>query len=640
LANVTNSTLNGLTLSYSGAGPVGVGLELNGVRGDTIENLTIAGRDTAIRMDGADSNNTIETNALGGNSGGIAAFLSAGSSGNQFLNNDLSNTNGTAIYLQSDANFTISGNNLAGSASGVVLQDMTGATITTSNLSIDTSQVTGGNALTLANVTNSTLNGLTLSYSGGGTTGIGLELNDISGDTIENLILAGRDIAIRMDGTDGGNTIETSSMASNGSGILAFMGNGSSGNQFLNNNLSNISGTALLIQSDTQFTVSGNNLAGSANGVVLQDMTGATISTSNLSIDASQVTGGNALTLNDVTNSTLNGLTLSYVGNVTTGTGLDLNGDTGDTIENLTIAGRIDGIQMGGADSTNTIESNTLAGDTNGIAAFMAAGSSGNRFSNNDLSNSAGTALTIQTDVNFTVSGNNFAGSANGVTLQDMTGATVTASNLSIDVSQVAAGNALTLSNLANSTLSGLTLSYAGPGQSGTGLLVNNGSSGLTVQNLVVSERATGISLQGASEGATITGSSVYDNVDGIIISGGTGQTLSGNAIAANSMIGLANETGAQIDAAGNWWGAENGPDGGVDASNNGVSGSGDMVTGNVLVTPFLTSLAVTTTADSGAGTWCPCPESPHWLSSTSWWPRATASTTSATSTPGPPAWP
>lgn len=86
---------------------------------------------------------------------------------------------------------------------------------------------------------------------------------------------------------------------------------------------------------------------------------------------------------------------------------------------------------------------------------------------------------------------------------------------------------------------------------------------------------------------STITATSFLSNVEGIHVAG-AGVSVSGSSFVGNTNFGInAASVGGfgPVQAANNWWGSPSGP---MNASNPG--GTGDVVSNNVVFTPFLTS--------------------------------------------------
>ena len=120
-----------------------------------------------------------------------------------------------------------------------------------------------------------------------------------------------------------------------------------------------------------------------------------------------------------------------------------------------------------------------------------------------------------------------------------------------------------------------------GPGQ-WDGLYFQNGSGNL--EHLTVRYADYGVRVDNGQVTMNNCANAVSNQSDGILLTGG-GTTFSINAsdIMGNGDYGLRNQTGTQVDARNNWWGATDGP-GGVGP------GSGDEVSDDVLFNPWLTN--------------------------------------------------
>ncbi|MGZ0173121.1 MAG: right-handed parallel beta-helix repeat-containing protein [Planctomycetales bacterium] len=397
-----NSTIEGLDLSYTGGAAAGTGLNMAfGADNNTIRNVTATNRSVGINVFGGgnnlfEQNNVSQASSVGissSNSGNGNVFRQNDASdalkgivhggpglGNQFIDNDLSGTGGYGLAIASDEQFVATGNDFTDSAKGLELRFMDGITLTPSaTFNIDVSTVTDV-GLGLVAVTNSTIEDLDLSYTGSTTSGNGLELTVGSdNNTVRNVTATNRSIGIRIASGSSGNLLEQNNVSDGSRGIelsATVNGNvlrqndasGSSntgisavvsglGNQFIDNDLSD-SNWGLRIGGDTQFVATGNDFTNNANGIDLRSMDGISLTPSEtFDIDVSSVTGI-GLSLFDVTNSTIDGLDLSYVGGSTSGTGLQLNSsrnNTSDnnTISNLTVGNRVTGARL--LRSSNTL---------------------------------------------------------------------------------------------------------------------------------------------------------------------------------------------------------------------------------------------------------------------------------------------
>jgi CSLREA domain-containing protein len=479
-----------------------------------------------------------------------------------------------------------------------------------------------GTALQLTGVANSAIDDLDLSYAGSGAVGIGLRMGASDNNMVRNVTATNRSIGIELQSVDD-NLFEQNNVSQASSYGIYILGNSDANvfqqndassshtgirsrstglnNQFVDNDLSGTVSWGLRIKSDTQFVATGNDFTDSGAGVRLQSMDGITLSTSTtFDIDVSKVTG-TGLGLVSVTNSTIDGLDLSYVGNTAQGTGLSLFLSDNNTVQNVTSANRSIGIGLGISDdnrleqnnvsqaglkgigisqesSRNVVRENNASGSFVGINVFVSG--SGNQIVDNDLSGTVDWGLSVLGDSEFVATGNDFTGSGNGIYLAAMDGITLTPTTFDIDVSTVT-GTGLSLVGVTNSTIDGLDFSYSGNSTSGTGLkLVNSDAN--TVKNVTTTNRDIGIELRGAVD-TEIHCAEITDNGTGLLVAGNaSGVTISDSQIEGND-VGIENEGTNIVLAENNYWGAANGP------SN--LGGSGDGYTGNVDADPFLTSL-------------------------------------------------
>ncbi len=260
-------------------------------------------------------------------------------SANQYRNNNLSHSVGLGI--ENDTQFHVSRNDFRGTG-GVFLSGQVGATISPvpgpGQLDIDVSQAAGG--LILNGVRDSHIAGLNLSYAGGTSTGNGLQVQNSSNNVIDGITATNRGNAIYLTGSYANNVIQNSDLSGAGGYTIYARYNGNA-NQYLNNNLSNAASVGLLIENDTQFQVSGNDLTGTG-GVFLSGQVGATISPEpgpgQLDIDVSQSRAG--LVLNGVRDSHIAGLNLSYEGATPTGIGLAIQNSSNNVLDEITVEDR------------------------------------------------------------------------------------------------------------------------------------------------------------------------------------------------------------------------------------------------------------------------------------------------------------
>ncbi|MEM7111260.1 MAG: choice-of-anchor D domain-containing protein [Chloroflexota bacterium] len=472
--------------------------------------------------------------------GGVSATIT---------NNDLSNATGWALTVKTlTGSLAASGNTFSGSANGAFLDTLDGLLISDGSVGGTDVALAGlgsvsGEALRLRHMTNTTVDNVDLSYTGGGGSGYGLRvIGNTSTVTIQNSSFIDRVYGIHM-----------------AYGVSATI---------TNNDLSNATGWALTVQFLTgsgSLTASGNTFTGSTNGVLLESLDGllisdGTVGGTHVALAGLGSVSGEALRLRHMTNTTVDNVDLSYTGGGSSGYGLRVIGNTSTvTIQNSSFTDRVYGIHM-----------------AYGVSATI---------TNNDLSNATGWALTVQfLTGSLTASGNTFTGSTNGVLLETMDGLLI--SDGSVGGTDVAltgmgsvSGEALRLRNMTNTTVDSVNLSYTGGGSSGYGIRILAGSATLTIQNATLNNRAYGLNATGGTP-LNVNCTVFQNNIAGIELS--IGATLTNNSLSGNGVGVVNGNGGVTVTAENNYWGAIDGP------SN--LGGAGDSYSGTVDADPFLTS--------------------------------------------------
>ena len=188
-------TLDGANHTVTGSGS-GNGVTLNGRSGVTVKDLdvqgfsigiylanssdnaitgsTVSGSSYAIYLLGDTGGNTIEGNILSGNGYAIYAGKSTGV-GNSYVDNDLSRSTAFSLWIASDAQFAVSGNDFTDSANGILLMKMDGASLSGADVDLSTIQggtgvhriVSGGNNL-ISDITASGIGEPATGYGCGG----------------------------------------------------------------------------------------------------------------------------------------------------------------------------------------------------------------------------------------------------------------------------------------------------------------------------------------------------------------------------------------------------------------------------------------------------------------------------------------
>ena len=193
---------------------------------------------------------------------------------------------------------------------------------------------------------------------------------------------------------------------------------------------------------------------------------------------------------------------LSWTGVTPTGRGIGLESSANNVIQNVVATNRENGMTVAAADN-NTIQNNNFSTAAGGNGIVAPAPSQGNRYFDNDLSN-ASTALQIQGDRAFEVSGNNFSGSNVAVALALIDGSLAPGGQLvvspapgpgqlDIDVSNVPGTAVFFQRQTDNITLRSLDLSYAGGTATGPGVLLQGFDN--IFEQITVTNRTNGISL-------------------------------------------------------------------------------------------------------------------------------------------------
>ena len=559
LRSMPNSTVDGLDLSWAGAGSmVGTGILSDSNLGAnvTIQNVTATNRNYGIDIHG----------------GGQDLSL---------VNNDLSD-NSTALYLNGlsdggDADsvpVTGSGNVVSDSTNGFRLFSMTGLYVGTSGvgLIVDNAAVGFGSvsnyALYLRNLPNSTIDGLDLSWTGSGArTGYGI-LSDSSlgaNFTVQNVTATNRVTGLQLQSGGQDLTLTNNNLANNNTAL--YLNGFSDGGD----------------ADSVPVVGSGNVVTGSSTGFQLYNMTALYVGTSGVGLIVDNATAGfgsvtgSSFNLASLPSSTIDGLDLSYVAGLRTGNAIYSNSNMGSgfTVENVTATNRAGGIVLVGGGQDLTLTNNDLSNDSQAIDL--------SGFSDGGDANS----------VPVIASGNVVAGSYEAYRLFGMSGQFIGTSGTGIIIDNAADGlqtslgggtfgtAAIYLRNFDNGTLSGLDLSWTGSGsRTGRGIYSDTQSDNVAVTGVAVGNRTDGIRFDGGSS-VNINLSTVSNNNTGIFVNSASNTTLVNNNWIEGNTTGLtAQSGGVQVDATNNYWGSASGPGAG---GNNGFTGNADT-------SPFLTT--------------------------------------------------
>ena len=191
------------------------------------------------------------------------------------------------------------------------------------------------------------------------------------------------------------------------------------------------------------FTVQG---PGSGTGISLSGKTAVTVK------DCTVLDFGTGVFVSGGGGNVVLNVDVPWTGATRTGTGIYMTNSSNNTTTNSTATNRVYGIRLDGDSDSNTFlgstvststyavymrgdtggnnfQSNNLSGNVNAIWAWDSLIGQGNTFQNNNLSNSTGWSLLINGDQLFTVSGNDFTNSANGIGLANMGGVSLSDAN-------------------------------------------------------------------------------------------------------------------------------------------------------------------------------------------------------------------
>ena len=200
-------------------------------------------------------------------------------------------------------------------------------------------------------MSNSTISGLDVSWTGEGKSGVGIDMRSCDSNTIEDVIATNRAIGIHVD----------------------WYGGDSSDNTFQHNNFSGAASWAMSAYDSRGVgnTYFHNNLSNSTNGVQFSRIDGLSLTAD--SFDFSAIPG-TALYLVSVNNSTISGLDVSWTGEGKSGTGILISGSSGITLEALTVSGRATGVSIASA-SDVAVQCMSILDNTTGV--YVTGSSSG-----------------------------------------------------------------------------------------------------------------------------------------------------------------------------------------------------------------------------------------------------------------------
>ncbi|HND53407.1 MAG TPA: right-handed parallel beta-helix repeat-containing protein, partial [Pirellulaceae bacterium] len=304
LQNVSGMTINGIDASYTGVGRAGTGVYADGTNNNlTITGVNAANRGVGLRIGDAGQDATFTNNTLTNNSLGL------------FLNGQSDGADANTVPVVG------AGNNFAGSDTAIQMQGIAGQFVGTTGTGLIVNNATDGMqsavsiGIRMANVTNMTIDGVDLSFNGARRTGTGIYLDGTNNNlAIRNVNTDKRSLGLRLGDAGQDLIVENNQLTNNDLGLF-------------------ISGYTDGADANTSaFTGSGNRFTGAKDAIYIQGMAStlvignSDVAGVNFSIDASSdLTSayGAAISLNNASNVTIDGVDLSLRGLTRNGTGIN-----------------------------------------------------------------------------------------------------------------------------------------------------------------------------------------------------------------------------------------------------------------------------------------------------------------------------
>lgn len=203
---------------------------------------------------------------------------------------------------------------------------------------------TNGTAISLSGADRALISNLDVSWTGEGTSGIGIDFKYGSNNVIEYVNASNRSTGIRL-----------------GVGVWQACAD----NRFEYNDLSGAADWAFDGSQDAGLgnEYLGNDLSGSANGARFTGITGL-----NLTAESFLMSGipGTALKLHAVSGSTISGLDASWMGEGASGIGVDLSSSSNNSMGSLLVAGRGTGVRFVNS-SNNTVHCTSILDSATGV---------------------------------------------------------------------------------------------------------------------------------------------------------------------------------------------------------------------------------------------------------------------------------
>ncbi|BDA86456.1 hypothetical protein Sa4125_39980 [Aureimonas sp. SA4125] len=505
------------------------------------------------------SGNLIDGFILDGSPAGAArGIISAGSAGATIANMTVRNFTGPALHLQNLSGITTLTNvSVTGATGGAMRFDNAAGTVTATNVDLTGAAalvVAGGNAAFGFDAASSIANtgGLAVSLSartGGSFTHAGTVTSDgagaggisISGATAANTVnfggtvnlggttaLGASGVVVDNAGTASILTFANLGVATNGVTALS-AGNGGTVNVTAGS-LSALGATAVALNAVTAgINLTSTSSTGGANNVALTNVAGSLVlgtgALSGATANAFAITGGTA--------------NIGYAGSITKTLGGQILSVDGHATGTLSFSGAVNASGLSGGILIQNTTGST-AGFT-GAVTLSTGASNGVTLANNtgSVAFNGGLAVTTTSGAGFTASGGGTISVAAAGTRQittttgqilSLNGVTIGAGGASfgnLTASGIVAADAINLTGVTGSALSGATVSIAGTSGAGSdGIEVNNSSATFGFGATTIGATArNGISLSGNAGTVTFSGTTTLTNpgAAGVAVTGTNG---------------------------------------------------------------------------------------------------------------------
>jgi parallel beta-helix repeat protein len=539
----TLATISGLNAS----GTAGTGFYFQETNGIVVTNNTVTGRNAGLFFHYTNSNNTISGNVLTDNVNGIQDYACCSRTNNVFVNNDVSRSSNYGIILHAESNFLLSGNIFTNCGNGLAIGG-------SQSFILDGLNFSGfgipGTVLRFDSVSNATISHINAS----GTGGCGMYFQETNNLTITDNVVTGRGYGLYFHYRNTNNTVTGNMLTDNSWGVFDYNCCQRSGNTFMYNDVSRSSQWGMNLYGEAGLTIGDNTFTGSTNGLAIGASDSIVMSDEDL---AAPTIPRIALQLNSVTNSTFTGLDLSGPPDqkeVWGSWGLTLSGCDANAFSGLTVHNRNRAISVGYYSDGNTFSGNDLSGNSVAILSDAAGihKRNGNHYLNNNLSYSSNTAFILADEHGVVLTGNNFTGSTNALSLSRIDSLVLDGINLSpTSIPRVV----LALNGVTNSTFSNMDLSGRAEWREVWGAwgLTLQSADGNVFTNLTIHDRHRGIAVGYYSDnnmfaGNNLSGNSVAISSDAAGLSRTGNRYINNNlSDASNTALILADETAFEL---------------------------------------------------------------------------------------------